>query len=135
MIAALAGEAAAVEVEAEIRKGDTSITAVNMAEVIDQLVRAAGRPLQDVESSLASLAAGGMGGVHVDDSIGKLAGVIRAQHYDRRTAAISLADCVALAAASVTNATLATADPPLAALARRIGVKVLPLPDSAGNRP
>lgn len=135
VIAALAGEPAASEVEAELRKGDTGLTAVNLAEVIDQLVGPARRSRQDVEASLASLTAGGMRVVPVDQSIGNLAGEISARHYQRRTAAISLADCIALAASSVLGAGLATADPALAGVARRLGVKVLALPDSGGKRP
>lgn len=135
VIAALAGEPAASEVAAELRKGGTGLTAVNLAEVIDQLVRPARRSRQDVEASLASLAAGGMRVVPVDEAIGTLAGGIRASHYQRRTAAISLADCIALAASSVLGAGLATADPALAGVARRLRVKVLALPDSGGKRP
>jgi predicted nucleic acid-binding protein len=73
--------------------------------------------------------------VAVDEAIGKLAGELRARHYHRRTAPISLADCIALAASSVLGGTLATSDPALAAVARRVGVKVLGLPNSAGSRP
>ena len=131
----MAGEPAAAEVEAELRRGGTGITAVNLAEVIDQLVRTARRTRQEVQASLASLAAGGMRVVPVDEAIGSIAGGIRAEHYQRRTAPISLADCIALAASSVLGAALATADPALATLARRLGVKVVGLKDSTGNRP
>ncbi len=135
LIAPLAGEPAASEVEAELRKGGAGITAVNLAEVSDQLVRAARRSQQDVDTSLASLVAGGLGVIPIDESIERLAGGLRARHYDRRRAPISLADCVALAASSILGATLATADPALAAIAKRTGVKVLGLPDSTGKRP
>jgi PIN domain nuclease of toxin-antitoxin system len=47
LIAALAGEPAASEVEAELRMGGAGITAVSLAEVIDQLVRPARRSQQD----------------------------------------------------------------------------------------
>lgn len=135
VIAALAGEASAAEVEAELRKGDARITAVNLAEVIDQLVRRVRRSQDEVENSLASLVAGGLGVVPADEAIGRLAGGLRARHYDRRTAAISLADCVALATCALMDATLATADHPLATVARKEGVRVLELPDSNGKRP
>ncbi len=123
------------EVEAELRRGSAGITAVNLAEVIDQLIRPARRSQQDVDTSLASLVAGGLRVIPVDESIGRLAGRLRARHYDRRSAPISLGDCVALAASSVLGATLATADPPLASVAKRTGVNVLRLPDSKGKRP
>ena len=134
VIAALAGEAAAAEVETELRKGDSSITAVNLAEVVDQLLRQARRSQDEVDNSLASLIAGGLDVVPVDESIGRLAGGLRARHYDRRTAAISLADCVAVATCVVSGATLATADQPLAAVARKEGVRVLRLTGSTGSR-
>lgn len=124
-----------MEVEAELRKGGTAITAVNAAEVIDQLVRLARRSQHEVEASLSSLTAGGLRVVTVDETIGNLAGAIRARHYHRLKSPISLADCIALAASSILGWTLATSDPALAATAKRVGVKVLGLPDSAGIRP
>ena len=135
VIAALAGEAAAPEVEAELRKGDSCINAVNLAEVVDQMIRQARRSPGEVEDSLGSLVAGGLDVVPADESIGRLAGGLRARHYDRRTPTISLADCVAVATCVLKGATLATADQPLAAVARKEGVRVLGLPSSTGKRP
>jgi hypothetical protein len=62
------------------------------------------------------------------------AGLLRAQLYRRRTAELSLADCVLLASLEEGD-TIATADPPLARAARRLGHTVTPLPDSRGRRP
>ena len=128
-MAALAGEPAASKVEAELRRGGAGITAVNLAEVIDQLVGPARGSQPDVDTTLASLVAGELGVIPVDEPIGRLAGGLRARHYDQRNTPISLADCVALAASCIRGATLATADPSLAAVAKRTGVKVLGLPD------
>ena len=48
---------------------------------------------------------------------------------------MSLADCVAAAAALATDSPLATSDPALAEVLRSEGGKVRPLPDSKGQRP
>jgi predicted nucleic acid-binding protein len=51
------------------------------------------------------------------------------------SAAVSLADCVAAAAALAIDSPLATSDPALAEVLRSEGGKVHPLPDSKGQRP
>jgi len=137
IIAALAGEPAAAEVEAELRRkdADARVAAINLAEVVDQLIRQAGYSEEAVDVSLESLMAGGLAVVPMDGSLGRLAGRLRARHYDKRTTALSMADCVALATSVTLRATLATADPSLAAAARTEGVTVLGLPDSNGKRP
>jgi predicted nucleic acid-binding protein len=63
------------------------------------------------------------------------AGRIRARRYHRQRAAVSLADCVAAAAALATDSPLATSDPALVEVLRSEGGKVHPLPDSKGRRP
>jgi predicted nucleic acid-binding protein len=73
--------------------------------------------------------------IPVDDHIASRAGALRADHYERSTCAISLADCCALATSLALTAPLATADPALAAVARACGCEVIPLPDSRGARP
>lgn len=118
-----------------MRTGGSAITSVNLAEVIDQFVRPARIPTQEVEASLASLVAGGLLVVAVDEPMGRLAGRLRADHYDRTSAPLSMADCVALAASKLTGAGLATSDKPLADVARREGVTVVALPNSARLRP
>jgi rRNA-processing protein FCF1 len=62
------------------------------------------------------------------------AGLLRAQLYRRRTAELSLADCVLFASLEEDDA-LATPDRPLARAARRLGHDVIALPDSRGRRP
>lgn len=62
------------------------------------------------------------------------AGRLRAQHYDRRAMDLSLADCVVLANAGPEDE-IATSDRAVAATARRLGIDVIPLPDSNGERP
>jgi PIN domain nuclease of toxin-antitoxin system len=137
IIAALVGEPAAPAVEAELRKpgAELRISAVNEAEVVDTMVRVAGVTKQAVDTSLQLLAAGGLVVTPADEQIGMLAGRLRAKHYDLRSTAVSLADCVALATSMSLGASLATADPALANIARKEGVLVVALPDSRGRKP
>ena len=71
----------------------------------------------------------------VTHELGMQAGRIRARRYHRERAAVSLADCVAAAAALASESALATSDPALAEVLRSEGGKVHPLPDSKGRRP
>jgi predicted nucleic acid-binding protein len=134
VIAYLRGEPAADEV-ADLLRGPTILTSVNAAEILDQLVRVFGSDPDAVEADLALLSHAGMTVLAVTNEIGVEAGRIRARHYHRDRAAISLADCVAASAALATRQPLATADPALAAVLRAEGGDVHPLPDSKGNRP
>ena len=134
IIAYLRGEAASGEV-AGLLRGDTTLTSVNAAEVHDQMVRVFGSDPDAVEADLALLCHDGMTLLAVSPALGTEAGRIRARRYHREHAAVSLADCVAAAAALASREPLATADPALAAILRAEGGKVHPLPDSKGRRP
>ena len=125
------------DVEQLLRDPDdsTSITAVNLAEVIDVLVRGHGNPLEDVRERLDWLMASGLEVRAVDRSIGILAGELRSRFYHRQHRPLSLADCIALAEAVAASDALATSDPPLAAAARELGVRVHALPDARGVLP
>jgi hypothetical protein len=81
------------------------------------------------------LLARALSAVASEESEAWLAAEIRAKHYDRKTCALSLADCFLLAHAITAGDEIATADPPHAAVARSEGIAVIPLPDSAGTRP
>jgi predicted nucleic acid-binding protein len=137
VIAALTGESAAREVESLLRADEDppSISAVNVAELIDVLVRGKGRGFDEVVERLAWLEVAGLEVIPVDGPIAQRAGDLRARHYDRATRPVSLADCVALATAITAHDRLATSDPALAATARAEGCLVIPLPDSRGKRP
>ena len=123
--------------EAELREVNrpARLSALNLAEVIDVLTRIYGRAPASTMNALVLLEAAGLRVVPVDAEIGVDAGELHARHYDRKTSPLSMADCVALATARSVNEPLATADPPLAAAARAIGVAILPLPDASGRRP
>src|SRR4051794_9277536 len=91
IIAYLRGENAADEV-AELLRSPTQLSAVNQAEVIDQLVRVFARPADDVEADLALLTDAGMQIAAVDSECAVHAGRLRALHYHRERCAVSLTD-------------------------------------------
>jgi len=64
-----------------------------------------------------------------------LATSLRRRYYDSTTRALPLADCFLLAAASRLEASVATADPAVASVAREEALELVALPDSAGRRP
>lgn len=113
----------------------TTISAVNLAEVTDHLLRVLGFPVGYTLSHLRLLRASGLDVLFVDDVTAENAGRMRARYYSRRTDRLSLADCVALATARREAAGLATADAALARAARAEELPLVALPDSSGNRP
>lgn len=137
VIALLLGEPAATEVAALLRdpQQPASVSALNVGEVMDVLIRITGRTADEVAEKLDWLIAGGLRVVAVDEDLARVAGRLHAEHYHRRDRPLSLADCVALATAVRLGEPLATSDPPLAATASATGCRVLPLPDSLGQRP
>lgn len=134
LIAAATGEAAADEVADLLRTGDCAITTANLAEVYDQLVRRAGLAPDDIDAHLQPLLDDTLTARTLEREQATRAGLLRSQHYRRRTAELSLADCILLASLTADDA-VATADPPLARTARRLGHPVIALPDSRGRRP
>jgi len=111
------------------------ISAVNVAETLDVLVRHQAWPVDDVEEKLRWLTIGGLAVVPVDEAIALDAGRLHAEHYHRSRRPISLADCMALATARSLGMQLGTSDPHLTATADEIGLPVLRLPDARGRRP
>jgi len=137
IIAALRDEPARTEVEALLHDASSpnTLSAANLAEVHDQLIRNAGREPQVVAEALDLLVMGGLRIQSVQASTGRIAGEMRAAHYHRDRCAVSLADCIAAATAVQLGEPLATSDPHLAALARAEAVSVVALPDTSGARP
>jgi len=137
LVAALTGEPARAEVERLLRDREdpARIAAVNLAEVLDVMVRVKSFRWEQVDHAIGWLRAGGLEVVPTDDAIGLRAGKLRSRHYHHLRPAVSICDCVALATASVLAQSLATADPALAAVARAEGTKLFPLADSRGRLP
>ena len=136
VIAYLRGEPSADEVS-DLLRGPAIITSINAAEVRDQMVRVFGADADGMEADLALLCHAGLTVQAVTHELGIRAGRIRARRYhrERERAAVSLADCVAAAAALASGSPLATSDPALAEVLRSEGGKIHPLPDSKGRRP
>ena len=134
VIAYLRGEPCADEVS-DLLRGPAVLTSINTAEVRDQMVRVFGADADGMEADLALLCHAGLTVQAVTHELGMQAGRIRARRYHRERAAVSLADCVAAAAALAIDSPLATSDPALAEVLRSEGGKVHPLPDGKGQRP
>lgn len=134
LVAYLRAEPCADDVAALLR-GTSMLSAANAAEVVDQLTRVFGRDPDDVHADLALLANAGMELAPVTADIGLLAGRLRAKHYHRDRAAVSLADCIAAATALTRDRALATSDPALAGVVRAEGGAIHGLADSHGALP
>jgi len=125
----------AADAVGDLLTAPTILTAINAAEVLDQLVRVYGRDADDVHADLMMLAHTGVQLTETSAEVGLLAGRLRARHYHRERMAVSLADCVAAATALSTGQPLATADPHLAALIRAEAGTIHALPDTNGRLP
>ncbi len=127
LIALLAEEPAADEVEALLRRGEAAITAVNLAEALDVLQRVEGIPRERLEALTMPLVGERMTLVPIDERIARDAADIRARRYHRARAPVSLADCILLAATGESDE-LATADAALIRVAEAENVQVRTLP-------
>jgi PIN domain nuclease of toxin-antitoxin system len=135
IIAGLRGEPAMDQVAGLLRGGDgiPMVSPLTLGEIVDVLVRTSGVRVDTVDARVRLLLAGGLEVVPVDAEVGRLAGLLRARHWDRDRRAVSLADCVVLATGMVHREPVATADAALIAAARSEGHPVIPLPDSQGR--
>jgi PIN domain nuclease of toxin-antitoxin system len=134
LVALTLDEPAAAEVEAILRRGDCVVSAVNLAEALDQLGRVHGRTADELRAAFGPVLDEVLAVVAPDEAVAWRAAELRRRHYRRRASELSLADCVALASTRSTDE-LATADRPLARAARAEGIGLLALPDTAGRRP
>jgi predicted nucleic acid-binding protein len=108
-----------------------ALTVLGVAEVLDHLVRLEGAADEEAALDLAQLGLGDP--VPIGEAVGVRAGLLRARHYNRRTCAVSLADCVAAEAARGSASALVTPDPHLLDLCLEAGVATVVLPDSGGR--
>jgi len=131
VVAYLRDEPAAIQASRLLADGDTSLTAVGLAEVLDQLIRVAGADEEDAALDLAQL--GLLETTSADSALGAAAGRLRARHYHRTRCAVSMADCVAAEAARRSAEPLATSDPHLLDVCHRERISVIVLPGSDGS--
>jgi len=127
LVALARDERAADDVEVTIRKGQAAITALNLAEALDVLGRVYGETAERLRSAFEPLLAESLREIAVDSLLAWRAAELRRRHYHRSRSPLSLADCVALAAAS-SGDSVVTADAALARAAGREGVEVVRLP-------
>lgn len=106
-----------------------------LAEVVDRLIRMGGWDAVALRQRVNWLIAGGLEVEPVWVPIARRAGRLRAEHYQRTDRPLSVSDCICLATAIQLGGQLATTDSVLAATARSLGVAVVALPNSAGQRP
>ena len=106
------------------------ITAVNLAETADRMIRLNGATRDELESDVVSL---GITVTGVDITVGFDAAALRAKHYHRTRRAVSVADCCAAAVTLDRDATLVSSDPALLGLLHDEGGRYLALPGSAGE--
>jgi PIN domain nuclease of toxin-antitoxin system len=123
LIALLGGEPAADEVEAILRRGEAAITAINLAEALDVLERVEGIAPDSLDALTMPLIQESVRLIPVDEPLARRAATLRARHYHRTRAPLSLADCVLLAAAGAGDE-LATADRAVIGVARSEAVAV-----------
>jgi uncharacterized protein with PIN domain len=136
LVALVADEPAAEEVEAILRTGGARVVVVNLAEAVDIAQRVHGISAEATRAALEPLFVTDVLAVTVSDIVrGWRAAHVRVEHDDKKASAISMADCFLLAHAMIDGGPIATADPPVASVARSQGVDVIGLPDSTGRRP
>jgi PIN domain nuclease of toxin-antitoxin system len=135
LIALLLDEPARPEVEALLlNRPPPLVSAANLAEVIDKLQRVEGHGAEQVNDAVDLLIVGGLEVQPYWLPDARNAAAIRARYYHRTRSPVSLADCACIATALSQHAALATTDPSLARAARQLGVDVISLPDSNGQR-
>ena len=128
LIALVADEPAAPEVETLLRSSTCGVVPANLAEAVDSCRRVHRIPPEDVRTAIEPLTLSGTLVVAMsDERTAWLAAHVRAEHYDRRRCPLSLADCFLLAHAIEADDAIATADPDLARVAELVGIRVAAL--------
>jgi PIN domain nuclease of toxin-antitoxin system len=127
LVAFLVSEPAARAVEPLLR-AKSKMSAVNIAEVVDVLLRGAGVQRDELDRALGRLTAdGSLKVIDVTGPIARRAGELRSMHYHRTRCDVSIADCIALATAESAGEPLATTDGHLVVVARDLGLEVIDL--------
>lgn len=130
LVAFLREEPAAHDVEVVLRRGAVAMTAPNLSETLDVLIRVDGYD----ESLLGSLIDPlGLDIVPMTAYHAWRAAALRSRHYAKDESEVSLADCALVAAATPADVVV-TADRPVLRMADAEGVGTLALVDSTGKR-
>ena len=134
LIALLADEPAADDVATILESSGAGITPMNLAEAIDISERLLGIDAEVVRPAITTLRESVLHVVACTEDDAWRAGQLRARRYHRARGPISIADAFLIAAARPGDA-VASADGGVLAVARAVGVDVIPLPDSTGRKP
>lgn len=134
MIALMKDEPAAGRV-VDLLQGETAMSAVNFAEVVDHLLRVARVDRDWVDLHLAVAIDASLAVKAPDRSTAEVAADVRARFYEPHECAVSLADAFAIATALESDAPLATSDPAVVSVLRELAHPVVPLPNSRGQFP
>jgi predicted nucleic acid-binding protein len=134
LVALIADEPAAAEVESLIREHDCRVSTINLAETIDVSQRVHSLSLMELRGILGPFFPDVVLLASPQEEHAWAAADIRARYYSRKSP-LSLADCFLIAHASLDEDGLATSDAPLAEAARADGVPVTAFPDRTGRRP
>ena len=114
-------------IEDLIRGQIVRIATVNIAEVVDVLMRRHGIEQTDVVDRVDLLRQAGLLIEPLSARQALDAGSLRARRYDKQRAAVSMADCVAIALAAEVGEPIASSDRALLAVAVAEGVPVVEL--------
>ncbi len=134
IVSVLLGDAAAAEVSSTLDGRDCGVSVVNVAEVLDVLIRVHKAPVDDASEALDRFLADVARPIPATRALSEHAALIRTRHYHRRDRDVSLADCFAIATA-VPDGEIATSDSAIAHVARAEGIEVIALPNPRGRRP
>jgi len=134
LVALIADEPAAGEVETLIREHDCRVSTINLAETIDVSQRVHSVSQAEVRGILGPLFPHEVLLASPLEEHAWAAADIRSRYYSRKSP-LSLADCFLLAHAYIDEDGLATSDSPLAEAARGEGIQVTALPDRSDRRP
>jgi len=135
LLSLLLGQPAEERVSSLLHRGNCAIPAACLAEVIDALIRTHGIEPSSVSERLGALINEVLAVLPMDQRTAWRAGELRAAHYHRTKAALSLADCLLLASAAGTDDEIATSDSAVIATARKLEVSVVVLPNAKGQMP
>jgi predicted nucleic acid-binding protein len=135
LVAFLKKEPATRDVREILHGGQAAITAPNLAEAIDVLVRVLGGDPREIDDAIIPLVIASMPVLPIGEMEARLAAALRATHYHRERAPLSLADCMLLACATLHGAEIATSDSAIVAAALIEGIAVRRLKNSGGRRP
>ena len=136
LVALVAEEPAAAEVEELLRAGEAGILAVNLTEAVDVCGRVHRVEPDETRAVLEPLFLSRVLSLRPSGAAEAwLAAQLRIRYYDRRNSPLSLADCFLLAHAVREGESIATADPHVAGCARGSSIAVVPLPGSTRARP